>query len=113
MSRGCHLCGGNDETPPEHTLDCAVAIDRAQGIELAARAYLKRHRFSERQRLEKALAVTLLCEPTRCQSVHNGMQCAEALGHGYIHVAFNDGADGNTRAITWSTPMARIPKAKK
>ncbi len=37
----CHLCGGNDETPASHTMDCAHSINRFINIEIAAKAFLK------------------------------------------------------------------------
>jgi len=109
VSRGCHLCGGNDDTPPEHAGDCSVSIARSVDIEKAVRSYLKKATIASRKRLVDALAVSRLCEPDRCMEVHNGLQCIEKQGHGWMHTAHREGGGGVIRAITWNTPMRRVP----
>ena len=65
----CMLCGGNDATPREHTLDCLMSIDRAQRIEDAARTLLKRP-TSERARkaLQSTLDISLRIDDTMSDS---------------------------------------------
>lgn len=38
----CALCGGNDEHPREHTLDCSYSINRFTAIDGAAQELLKK-----------------------------------------------------------------------